>query len=127
MYSISQLVIIVSIPDEPFTTLCDYCFQHFLMKFGLYKLIIIDDSSPFKDTIVTICKNLQPNYDSLSKSNDKGLSFENFYRYLNKTITIAVEDRQTNYVFVVADIAVENTCNRVLIDSTDILRNMTAI
>ena len=97
------------------------------MKFGLYKLIIIDDSSPFKDTIVTICKNLQPNYDSLSKSNDKGLSFENFYRYLNKTITIAVEDRQTNYVFVVADIAVENTWNRVLIDSTDILRNMTAI
>ena len=52
-----------------------------------------------------MCKALELNYDILAKINHKGLSVEHFYRFLNKATTIAMEDRQSNDVFVPAGIA----------------------
>ena len=52
---------------------------------------------------------------------------EKFHRFLNKAITIAVEDRGTNDVFVAASIAAEYYWNSSPIDGTDILRSIPAI
>jgi len=65
----------------------------------------LDEDSLFKDAFVAMCKALELNYDILAKINHKGLSVEHFYRFLNKATTIAMEDRQSNDVFVPAGIA----------------------
>ena len=52
---------------------------------------------------------------------------EHFHRFLNKTTTIAMEDRQSNDVFVPTGIAAGYAWNRAPIDGTDILRSTVAI
>ena len=74
-----------------------------------------------------MCKALDLNYDILAKRNHKGLSVEMFYRFLNKTTAIAMEDRYSNDVFVSGGIAAGCACNSLFIDGTDILRSAVAI
>ena len=52
---------------------------------------------------------------------------EHFHRFLNKTTTIAIEDRQSNDVFVPTGIAAGYAWNSAPIDGTDILRSTVAI
>ena len=40
------------------------------------------------------------NYNILAKCNNKGLAVEHLYRFLNKSLTIATENRGTNNIFV---------------------------
>ena len=47
-----------------------------------------------------MCPALNLNYDFLAKHNHKGLSVEHFHCFLNKSVTIAVEERGTNDIFV---------------------------
>ena len=46
-----------------------------------------------------MCDDLNLNHDVLAKRNHKGLTVEHFHRFLNKSITIAAEDRGTNDMF----------------------------
>ena len=78
-----------------------------LVKFGLCPLVVIDDGTPFKGAFVAMCTALDLNYDILAKRNHEGLSVEHFHRFLNKVVTIAMEDRQSNDVFVPSEIAVD--------------------
>ena len=75
------------------------------MKCGLSHLVVLDDGNSFKGTFFVMYKALKLNFDILSKCNHKGLSLEHFHRFLNKATTIAIEDLQSNYVFVSAGIA----------------------
>ena len=127
MCDMSQFVVVVPVPDESSATLADYFFQHVLMKFGLCHLVVLDDGNPFKGAFVAMCESLKLNYDILAKRNHKGLSVEHFHRFLNKAITIAMEDRQSNDVFVPAGIAAGYAWNSAPIDGTDILRSTVAI
>ena len=97
------------------------------MMFGLCHLIIIDYGTPFKSDFVAMCKALDLNYDILAKRNDKELTVEHFHRFLNKVVTISMEDRQSNGVFVMTWIAVGYMWNSAPIDGTDILRSTIAI
>ena len=45
------------------------------------------------------CKYLDLNYGMFPKCNHKGLSITHFHRFLNKSTTIAMEDRQCNDFF----------------------------
>ena len=47
---------------------------------------------------------LNLNYDVLAKRNHKGLTVEFFYRFLNKSVTIATDKCVANYIFVPADV-----------------------
>ena len=51
-----------------------------------------------------MCKHLRLNYYVLAKPNHKGLTVEHFHRFLNKSVTIAAEERGTNDIFVPAGI-----------------------
>ena len=54
-------------------------------------------------------------------------SLEHSHRFLNKSVTIAAEDRGTNDIFVPAGIAAGYAWNSAPKDSTDILRSIPAI
>ena len=102
----SQFVAVVPVPDESSAALADYLFQHALMNFGLCHLVVLDDGNPFKGPFVAMCKALKLRDDILAKRNHTRLSVEHFHRFLNMPTTIAIEDRQSNNVFVPAGIAV---------------------
>ena len=72
------------------------------MKFGLCHLVVIDGGNPFKYAFVIMSEGLDLNYDIPAKRNYKGLTVDNFQHFLNKTVTIAMDDRQSNDVFVLA-------------------------
>ena len=74
-----------------------------------------------------MCKSFNINYDILTERNHKGLRVEKFYRFINKAITIAVEDRETNDIFVGAGVAAGYAWNSSPINGTDILRSVPAI
>ena len=90
-------------------------------------LVVIYDDTPFKGTFVAICTSLDLPYDILAKRNHKGLTVEHFHRFLNKAVTIVIEDRQSNDVFVPPGIAAGYAWNSASIDGTDILRSTVAI
>ena len=75
------------------------------MKFGLYILVVLDYGSPFEEVFIAMCSALNLNHDVLAKRNHKGLTMDNFHRFLNKSVTIADKDRGTNDIFVPAGIA----------------------
>ena len=103
MCDMTQFVIVVPVLDEIADILAEHFMRHELLKFGICHLVILDDGSPFKDVFTVMCKVLHINYDNLAKRNHKGLLVEKCHRFINKTITIAAEDRDTNDVFVVVD------------------------
>ena len=47
---------------------------------------------------------LNINYNILAKRNSKGLLVKKFHRFINKSITILAEDRDTNNTFVAASV-----------------------
>ena len=127
MCGMSQFVVVVPVPGESSTTLASYFMQHVLLKFGLYHLVVLDDGTLFKGAFIAICEALNLNHDVLAKHNHKGLTVENFNRFLNKSVTIAAEERDTNNIFVPVGIAASYTWKSAPIDSTDILRSIPAI
>ena len=88
---------------------------------------LLDDGTLFKVAFVAVCKALKLNYDIFTKSNDEELSVKHFHRFLNKSTTIVMINRQNNNVFVPARIAEGYTCISAPIDGTDTLRSTIAI
>ena len=127
MCDMRQFVVVVPVPDETSATLVDYFVQHVLMKFGMCYLIVLDDGTPFKEVFVAMWHSLHLNYEVLAKRNHKGLSVEHFHRFLNKSVTIAAEDRGTIDIFVPAGIAAGYAWSSAPIDGTNILRSIPAI
>ena len=74
-----------------------------------------------------MCKALRINYKIIAKHNHKGLLVEKFHRFLNKAITIAAKNRETNDIFVATGVAAGYAWNSSPIDGTDILRSVSAI
>ena len=97
------------------------------MKFGIYHLVVLGDGTPFKGAFIAMCQALNLNYDFFAKQNHKGLSVENFHPFLNKSVTIAAEERGTTNIFVPVGIAVGYAWNSVPINGTDILRSIPTI
>ena len=94
MCDMSQFVVGVPVINESSATLAENFLQHVLMKFGLCYLIIIDDGNPFKGAFVAMCTSLDLNYDILAKRNYKGLTVEHFHRFLDKAMTIVMEEHK---------------------------------
>ena len=127
MCDMHQFVVVVPVLDENSATLARYFMQYVLMKFGLCRLVVLDDGTPFKGALIGMCQALNLNYDILAKRKHKGLSVEHFRRFLNKSMTIAAEERGTTNIFVPAGIAVGYAWNSAPIDGTDMLLSIPAI
>ena len=87
----------------------------------------MDDGTSLKFSIVSICKALDLNHDVRANRNHKGLTVEHFHHFLNKAVTVAMKDRQSNDIFVPAGITAEYKWHSASIDGTDILRSTIAI
>ena len=124
---LTQFVIIAPVLNETASTLAEYYMQYVLLKLGVCHLVILDDGSPFKGLFLTICKPLNVNYDILAKRDHKSLLVKKIHRLLNKAITIAAEDRETNDIFVAASVAAGYAWNSSPIDGTGILRSVPVI
>ena len=96
----SQFVVVVSVPDKSSATLASYVMQHVLMKFGLYHIFDLYHDSPFKRFFIAMCEALNLSNDVFANHNHKGFTVEHFYRFLNKRLIIAAEERGTNDIFV---------------------------
>ena len=81
----------------------------------------------FKGAFITICEALYLNNDGLAKRNSKGLTVENFHRFLNKSSTIVNVEHGTISIFVSVGVAADYVWNSAPIDGTDVLRNILAI
>lgn len=112
----SQLVAAVRVPDETSAILADHSMQYMLIKFGMCYLVVLDDGAP-----------LNLNYNALAKRNHKGFPVEYFHHFLNKSVTIAAEDRGTNNLFLSTGVTAGYASNSVPIDGIDILRSVPAI
>ena len=124
MCDMPKFVVVVPVPDETSATLASHFMQYVLLKFGICRLVVIDDGAPFKRAFVAMCQVLNLNYDVLAKRNYKGLSVEHFYRFLNKSVTIAAEDRETNDIFIPVSIVLAYTWISAPIDGTEIIRSV---
>ena len=127
MRDMGKFVVVVPVLDEISSTLTSNFMQHVLSKFGMCYLAIIVDGILFKGVFVAIYQALNLNYNVLAKRIHKGISVENFHRFLNKSVTIATEERGTNDIFVPASIASAYAWNSTPIDGTDIIRSVPAI
>ena len=127
MCDMDQFVVVVPVPDKTSASLASYLMQHVLLKFGMCHLVVIDDGTPFMENVVAMCQALNLNYDVLAKGNHEGLSVEHFHRFLNKSVTIAAEERGTNDIFIPASISAAYAWNSASIDGTDIIRSVPAI
>ena len=106
-----QFVVVIPVPDETSATLASHFMQHISLKFGMCHRVVIDDGILFKGAFGAMCQALNLNYNVLAKRNRKGLSVEHFHRFLNKSVTIAAEERGTNDIFVPASIVATLYCS----------------
>ena len=74
-----------------------------------------------------MCDALNLNYDVLAKRKHKGLTVEYFHLLLNKSVTIAAEERSTNDIFVPVGVVAGYAYNKAPIDGTNILCSIPAI
>ena len=74
MCDLSQFVISVPIKNADAATIAKALLQDILFKVGLCGVIVVDDGSGFKATVIDICSILRIRWHLLSKDNHKVLS-----------------------------------------------------
>ena len=74
--------------------------QHVLLKFGLCHLVVLDDDTAIKGAFIAIYEALHLNRNVFANHNHKGLTIEHFHLLLNKSVTIATEEHDSNDIFV---------------------------
>ena len=127
MCDMNQFVVVVHVHDDNSSLLANTFMHYVLIKFGICHLVAMDDENPFKGAFIVICECLHLNYNVLAKRYHKGLTVEHFHRFLNKSVTIAAEERGTNDIFVPVGIVIGYVWSSTSIDGTDILRRIPAI
>ena len=124
---LTQFVVVVPVPGMITSIIAKYFMQEVLLKFGICHLVVMDDGTPFKGAFVLTCDALHLKYACVAMRNHKAVLVEKFHRFLNKAVTIAVEDRKTLGCFTEVGIVAGYAWNSAPIDGTDIIRSIPAI
>ena len=102
--------------------------EEVLLKVGLCGLgVVVDAASAFLSVFKDMCEILGLRFHQAARGNHKAVSVERFFRYLNKAMTIAANDRNTNQVFNETSHCAAYTWNSSCIDGTDIVRSVVAV
>ena len=123
----TQFVVVVPVPGMTASVIAKYFMQEILLKFGIRHLVVMNDGTPFKGAFILACDALHLKYECVVKRDHKAVLVEKFHRFLNKVVTIAVEDRKTLVCFTEAGIVAGYAWNSAPIDGTDIFRSIPAI
>ena len=101
--------------------------EEVLLKVGLCGLVVVDAASAFLSNFKDMCDALGLRFHQAARGNHKAVSVERFFRYLNKAVAIAANDRNTNQVFVETAHCAAYAWNSSCIDGTDIVRSVVAV
>jgi hypothetical protein len=74
-----------------------------------------------------MCMALGLRFHQAARGNHEAVSVERFFRYLNKAVAIAANDRNTNQVFIETSHCAVYAWNSSCIDGTDIVRSVVAV
>ena len=126
MCDLTQFVIGVSVTTITADQLAVDFFQNVLLKVGLCGMVVVDAGSTFAGVFQDMCSILGIRYHQAARGNHKAVSVERFFRYLNKAVTIATNDRNLRATMPSVSIAIYawNACP---IDGTEIVRSVPAI
>ena len=127
MCDLTQFVVSSVTHDIDAVALAQLFMSDIVMTFDMCSVVVIDDGSTFKGVFMLMCKHLKINYWCLSRGNHHGNSVERYHRFLNKTQTIAGNDRGTNIVIKQNAETSQYAWNSAPINGTDISRSIAAI
>lgn len=88
IYDIAHCVVIVYAKKNKYVILTEVFIQYVFFKFGMYPLVVIDDSNLFKDTFKAMYNFIHITYDVISNCKYKAYTVGRFRRFLNKAITM---------------------------------------
>jgi hypothetical protein len=127
MCDLTQFVITVPAKSTLAVDLAINFFENVLMKVGLCGLVVVDAGSSFVAEFRGLCTILGLRFHPAARGNHQAVSVERFFRYLNKAVAIATNDRGT-LACVLPSISVATYAwNACPIDGTDIPRSVPAI
>ena len=98
-----------------------------VLTFGICSVVVVDSDSKFMDVFEEMCSKLNIVFWSLSRGNHKGLSVERYHRFLNKTQTIAGNERGTHLTILQNAKLSQYAWNSAPIDNTDVVRSLAAV
>jgi hypothetical protein len=75
-------------------------YQEFLLKFGMCSMVVIDAGSNFLAIFEAMYNVLKIRFNAAAKGNHKAVSMERYFRFMNKAVTIAINDRNDSSVWV---------------------------
>jgi hypothetical protein len=101
-------------------------FTSFFVPNGLPRLVIIDDGSSFKATVVSMCEQLGIVYHAVSRENHDAILCERFHRFLNKVERIHTVDTTSFSDWVLGAFFATYAWNAAPIDGTDVTRSYVA-
>jgi hypothetical protein len=90
-------------------------------------MVVVDAGSNFLSVFEAMCDVLSIRFHAAVKRNHKAVSVECYFRFLNKAVAIAVNDRDDPTVWVPACMTADYAWNSGPIDDTDILRSVAAV
>jgi hypothetical protein len=102
-------------------------FQEVLLKVGMCGIIVVDAASTYLKEFTTMCSTLQIRLHPAAWGNHKAISVERFFRYLNKAVAIAKNDRDTLNIWVPAAMLAAYAWNGSTIEGTHIICSVPAV
>lgn len=127
MCDLTGFVICHQVKDATAAGLGRIFMEEVLLKVGLCGLVVVDAASAFLSVFEDMCEILGLRFHPAARSNHKAVSVERFFRFLNKAVTIAASDRDTNQVFIETSHCAAYAWNSSCIDGTDISRSVVAV
>jgi hypothetical protein len=102
--------------------------QNVLLQIGFCHMVHVDADNKFLSVFEEMCTLLQIRFSPAAKGNHQSVSVERFFRFANKAVTIATQDRNTiPDVWVPAIMLAAYAWNSSPIDGTDIIRSIPAV
>ena len=127
MCDLTQFVVSIKTAHTSAEPLATLFMEHVTLTFGMTAVVVVDADSRFKGAFQKMCDVLKIQLWPLSRGNHKALSIERYHRFLNKTHTIASQERNTHEVFLQNYKLSQYAWNGAPIDGTDVVRSVAAI
>ena len=96
MCDLTQFVVSSPTTDITSVALAKLFMSKVAITFGMCSVVVVDDSSNFKNVFLEMFKKLNTHCWVLSRGNHKGNSVEHYHRFINKTQEIAGNNQGTH-------------------------------
>jgi hypothetical protein len=128
MCDMTQFVFSTPSPVILASALASVFMQEVLLKIGFCVMVVVDDGIDFKGLFREMCAILKIRFHTVARGNHQDLVVERFHSFLNKSVTLATNDRDNiAEVYIPASALACYACNSSPIDGTYIVRSVPAV